>query len=218
MKARVKHLIIALCAGLIIVAGALGVVTLQERITAEREAREAMTQEQQEKDKIAKAYQKQNYSVRNAYGLEEDLEREGVYMKLPPPTPDDKNSYGVSYYDYSTLNMYKHRTGNILSYEELLDYFSEEYEPDGTLRLYNNGLHPKMEAYVEWMWGRWDEQKEYVNSLQMIYSTYWAENRDKGFQTQPLYALSPQMLDELARKEADPDYEMDLLSLQQQGY
>jgi hypothetical protein len=93
------------------------------------------------------------------------------------------------------------------------------------------------------MWQRWDEQvgmhlsdmelkaiapgwrpgelvelDAYMYTLDHIYSVYYFEYRDDGFVLDSFYNLSPQMYDELVKKEADPTYEMNLLALQQQGY
>jgi hypothetical protein len=59
---------------------------------------------------------------------------------------------------------------------------------------------------------------QYVEVLAMIYYTYVRNHYDDGFRSKVFYSLSPQMYDELVKKEADPDYELDLLGLQQQGY
>ena len=59
------------------------------------------------------------------------------------------NEFGIFYRIYVILRMYYHRGGVYLSYEKLIDYFSKEFEPDGSLRLYNNGNHPEIEAFVK---------------------------------------------------------------------
>jgi len=51
-----------------------------------------------------------------------------------------------------------------------------------------------------------------------IYSDYLQTHEDAGFVVQRWFELSPQMLDALARAEADPDYVLDLTSLQRAGY
>ena len=119
----------------------------------------------------------------------------------------------------------KHRSGVYLSYETLVDYFSEEFEPDGTRRLYNNGHHLEIEAFVNWMRDEpritelEDHQvREYERSLNNIYRRYVRTHREEGFESQLFQELSPQMYDALARAEADPDYVLDLTSLQQAGY
>jgi len=146
-------------------------------------------------------------------------ERYSVYQPFRPATLRS-NDYSIDWWTYLALKMYYHRTGVYLSYEKILDYFSEEFESDGSLRLYNNGKHSEMEAYVTWMWEgrRYEEFREYQDNLEKIYTAYFFEHRNEGFYSQSFHRLSPQMFDALARAEADPDYELDLTILQEQGY
>lgn len=132
------------------------------------------------------------------------------------------NEHGISTRIYLILRMYYHRGGVYLSYEKLIDYFTAEFEPDGTLRLYNNGHHPEIEAFVVWMreglrsvWNG-GERWQYMNALEDINQSY--VERTEGFEHRHLHQLSPQMIDALARAESDPDYELDLTSLQEAGY
>ena len=149
----------------------------------------------------------------------------GEYLQLraEPEYWSDFHPYGIGMYNYIALQMYYHRagTGIYLSWEMLIDYFSEEFESDGTLRLYNNGNHPEIEAFVNWMWEgqRGPELLRYWNDeLRNIYDHYLLEHEDTGFEWIPFDYLSPQMIDAVARAEADPDYELDLTSLQEAGY
>jgi len=135
------------------------------------------------------------------------------------------NRFGILYVVYLTLKMYELETGIILSWETVLDYHSQEFEPDGSRRLYNNGKHPEVEAFVEWMvegnrggasatrdtaaWG-------FIRRILDIQHYYSVEHEDFSFIH--MASLSPQMLDALVRAYADPDYVLDLTSLQQAGY
>ena len=151
--------------------------------------------------------------------LDRARERDGKFG--PPITGVDPNEHGIWIRPYLALRLYYHRTGIYLSYEKaVIDYFSEEFEPDGTLRLYNNGHHPEMEAFVTWMWEgrRRDELLEYIETIDSINASYLFEHEDVGFINQALHYFSPQMLDALARAEADSDYVLDLTSLQEAGY
>jgi len=136
-----------------------------------------------------------------------------------PEIPLEENKFGIRVIMYQTLLMYYHRTGFDLAYETVIDYFSQEFESDGSLRLYNNGNHPEIEAFVAWflMTGT-QEVQSYFDATERIYTIYFFAHRDEGFINQSLTELSPQMLRALARAEADPDYVLDLTSLQQQGY
>ena len=103
-------------------------------------------------------------------------------------------------------------------YEIVIDYFSEEFEPDGSLRLYNNGKHPEIQALVEWRWerGSWTDFALYMQRIGDILSEYRTANED--VEIPRINELSPQMLDALVRAEADPDYVLDLTSILEAGY
>ena len=150
-----------------------------------------------------------------------DLDRDRIYGHSGIYRPmESENDHGISAIPYLLMKFYYHRTGNYLSYELIRDYFSEEFDPDGSLRLYNNGNHPEMEAFVTWMWeGRREEEfSEYLRRIIGINSSYSREHRELGFVSKVVDDLSPQMLDALARAEADPEYVLDLTSLQEAGY
>ena len=142
------------------------------------------------------------------------------YRPFREITPE-RNEFGICVSTYLFLKFYERETENKVSYETLTDYFAQEFEPDGSLRLYNNGKHPEMQSLVEWRMelGSWEKFGEYLNNRILdIYSAYIRDHEDAGFIFQSWHALSPQMLDALARAEADPDYVLDLTGLQQAGY
>ena len=117
---------------------------------------------------------------------------------------------------YLPLRFYENRTGIYLPYELVVDYFSQEFEEDGSLRLYNNGNHPEIEAFVDWFWDNLAEFIEFDRRIQDIFSEY--RNETNLFVRVIVLDLSPQMIDALARAEADPNYVLDLTSLHEQGY
>jgi len=151
------------------------------------------------------------------YQRNRTFERMGRYLPL---RESEMNRWGIDPFVYEILKFYEVGTGIVLSYELVIDYFSEELEPDGSLRLYNNGNHPEIEAFVTWMWEgrRRLEVWEFRDSLTRIYSRYIRANHGGNFERLVFYELSPQMLDALARAYADPDYVLDLTSIQQAGY
>ena len=155
-------------------------------------------------------------------GYEEVLawELEQLYRWRGKYFPLDLNSYGIDVITYLILQFYYIQTGIDLAWEVVADYFSEEYEPDGELRLYNNGNHTEIEAFVTWMWEERmaEKARDYRDEIDKIRNKYVSENRDNGFESRALTDFSPQMLDALIRAEADSDYELDLTSLQEQGY
>jgi hypothetical protein len=106
-----------------------------------------------------------------------------------------------------------------------VDYFSQKYEPDGSLRLHNNGKHPEINAFVEWMWeeSRWRfEFGSFIRRLIAGMVTYSQINPDSGIDDIPLHALSPQVLREFARVgSGDPEVteaDIDITSLLKAGY
>lgn len=208
MKKWIKTVIALLLLTVLCAIGIFGVIKLQEY--------KRMKAEEQKALEIKLAYQKFNRSVYLAVGEAGLLEYEGIY-KAPPTTFN--NPYGIHPGIYVDLLFYRKDTGKTLTYETFIAYWSQEFEPDGSLRLYNNGLHPEIEAYITWI-GEVpkDSISKYTNRLRELYATYWSEHETNGFKSRSLGLLSPKMYDELAKKEADPNYEMDLLSLQQAGY
>lgn len=156
---------------------------------------------------------------------DEHLSVIGVYKPLPEVDPEI-NRHGIHDNIYLLLLMYEFRTGNVLPYETVVEYFSQEFEPDGSLRLHNNGKHPEINAYVEWIWEdgqiRWfTAYQNFDSRVNSLYGLYSHRNKDNGFVQLPLHELSPQMLRELARVVSDPELtvsDLNLTSLQQQGY
>ena len=141
------------------------------------------------------------------------FEDEMSYQPLPKAA-DEKDSEKIDTRIYLYLQMYELQTGNTLPYDTVVEYFSQEYEPDGSLRLYNNGLHPEIEAYVDWAWLRRYKMEDFIDEVIHDFVRYQSDHQDEGFDYQDLSDLTPQMLDELAKKANDPSYDLDLLALQ----
>ena len=229
-RGRAAALAAVLAAALLAVAAAVlpgYVAQVRERWAEEERVRQAEAEQRHAEE----CYAKVNFAVRIWSG--NPATRELVTGFVPLPDPERENSFGIHVPTYVMLKLYEADTGIWLPYKTVADYMSEELEPDGSLRLYDSGLHPEMEAFVEWAWDQRLQQlesgraspslwfiryEEYADRLHRIYRTYFHEHRDEGFEAVWFYGLSPQMIDELARKEADPGYEMDLLGLQRQGY
>jgi len=200
-------------------------IQLHRHAAMRREREEAIMEvERVEQMRIAGAYVRLHYSFLmspDPEGHHYDVyRRHGVFRNFRTDFPGDEPHVGINNDGYLILRMYYHRTGIVLAYETVVDYFSQEFEPDGSLRLYNNGNHPEIEAFVNWAWnGRLrQEMSDFINALELKYSLYFRTHASDGFVRQNFGRLSPQMLDALARAEADPDYVLDLTSLQQQGY
>ena len=128
-----------------------------------------------------------------------------------------ENRFGIMTNIYIPLRFYESRTGIYLSYKKVMDYFSEEFEPDGSLRLYNNGNHPEIEAFVNWFWNNLADFFEFDRRIEAIYNRYVFDNgldEEMGL----IFEVSPQMIEVLVRAVEDPDYVLDLTSLHEQGY
>ena len=219
MMKRFKKQLIIVCVILVLI----GAISTYWNISRQR----AIVEEQEEH--IRRTY----WRVNSSFGWDQrwqfiegwDWNSLGTYMPL---TVGDSefftciyyNEFSLCIYIYILLILYERETGTMLPYEVVANYFSEEFEPDGSLRLYNNGRHPEMQAYVEWSRSgqRLGNPIEYLNHLINLYHEYVYLHKDLGFIEQHVTALSPQMLDALARAEADPDYVLDLTSLQRAGY
>ena len=174
------------------------------------------------------AYAQINYAfllVDNRFRTNEgiDIEMNGMYRPLPAVSLEE-NSFGIIANIYILLLMYEIATERVLSYETVMDYFSQEYEPDGSLRQHNNGKHPETHDFVEWMWEGsrwWSEFGEFISGINLTLHNYYLANENSGFIAPPIYALSPQMLSELARTHSDPERfvsDMNLIELQNAGY
>jgi len=234
-----KYLFIVLSVILIII-GVLSIYHMTEqratqreeeaRLEEEREAREAEARE------VAFTYLRLHYAFgrQNARDLEEAIdygeddlswihyvifvgnERYQPLEVSGREHTDDVNPDGLNVPAYLVLRMYYQQTGIYLSYELVEDYFSQEFEPDGSRRLYNNGNHLEIEAFVNWMWEgrRGVEREEYRDRIRELSRQYTDDN---GFQRKSLSGMSIQVLEALVRAEADPDYVLDLTSLWEAG-
>ena len=195
--------------------------------TIERRGRDEIAKEE---ERIADAYTRVNvaFSMMNITGVErQSLIEIGVVTGIARTRTTGfvsrskegsrLNEFNIYAGIYLSLRFYENRTGIYLSYDKVIDYFSQKYESDGTLRLYNNGKHPEIEKYVDWFWNNLAEFDEFDRRVFQIYIDYVNEN--ENFELKGVISnLSPQMLDALARAEADPDYVLDLTSLREQGY
>ena len=223
-----KKWIIYVCLALIILSGVaiFGIYTYVDIVRQRELEANELEIEMAEQRRIMETYERVNVLFGLATGPYSTFGREAALLhggRFRPlrETPAERNSFGIETGRYILLRMYYHQTGMLLAYETVIEYFSQEFEPCGALRLYNNGKHPELEAFVEWMWeepSRLHSSNDYLFTLYTIHQEYNSVSNDAGFVRQDFFALSPQMLDALARAEADPDYILDLTNLQQQGY
>jgi len=219
-----KKIVVAACI-IALASGAIyGGTLIHGCIYRQRELEAKMEAERLAQQEIADAYIRLHYAFRmgvdparvgrvTAYNIG------GRFMPLPDIL-SSQNPFGVCIDTHLQLMLFYHRTNTLLLYETVVDYFSQEFEVDSSLRLYNNGRHPKIETFVNWMWEerRLPEVQAFLDRAWVIYMTYVMDFEDSGFIVQDFRHLSPQMLDALTRAYVDPDYVLDLTSLQQQGY
>lgn len=200
------------------------------RLHQHRQEEMRMAEEQRE---IADAYRWLHYAMgifntrrRGNWDLADGWDPEFLDLMSnyrPLDSFSELNEHGIFSWPYLVLRMYYHRGGVYLPYDKLIDYFATEFEPDGERRLYNNGRHPEIEAFVVWMRAGLRNEMEgefsqYRSSLNRIHRDYFAEHGITFRELPHLHQLSPQMLDALARAESDPNYILDLTSLQEAGY
>ena len=155
---------------------------------------------------------KMSYSNQNVFfgGL---VGREGDIFKYKPINPYQPNFEGIACITYMDLAYYRKETGRSLTYEQVIGYLSQEFEDDGEVRIYTNGRHPEIFDYLDdWADRHINEQIDYHSKLKDIYLSYANENAP--FSICETYSLPIEIIDELIKKEADPNYEMDLKSIQ----
>jgi len=116
---------------------------------------------------------------------------------------------------YTILRMYYHKTGVYLPYDLVVDYLSEEFESDGLIRLFNNGNHPEMEAFVIWMvtGHRRAELENYFRIQNNMVRDYLRRHGCLDSNSLNINNLSTEIIDTLSRAEADPEYILDLTGL-----
>ena len=205
-----KKIIIISCIVVILAGSVFGAVRYSNHI--------ALQQERQIRD----AYWRVNLAHAVEHGFL--MSPSDVYYKPFREIPPERNRWGIEAWTYLFLKFYELETGSVLSYETLIDYFSQEFEPDGSLRLYNNGNHPEIEAFIVWMWNESRRQQlfgDFINyGISVILNEYIQADVDSELEhwRLRLISLSPQMLDALVRAYVDPDYVLDLTSLQRAGY
>ena len=139
MRNTRKKIIFILCAVIVISGVVFGAFRIHEH--REREA----------EGKIMATYQRVNilhYAPYNSGPMPVDR----AYRPFTEYITFGSDRWGICVPTYLFLKFYERETGNTLAYETLIDYFSQEFEPDGSLRLYNNGNHPEIQALVEWRW------------------------------------------------------------------
>ena len=155
---------------------------------------------------------KMSYQDQNIY-FSAMVDTEGDDHKYKPLNPELINVDGIASSVYMNLAFFRKETGSSLMYDQVAEYLSREFEDDGEVRIYTNGRHPEIVAYMEWSQMHTGTKTDYRSLLKDIYLSY--ANEHDGFAVGELYSLPIEMIDELIMKEADNAYEMDLISIQE---
>ena len=156
---------------------------------------------QQKMDEEAAQLKQAYYTQNSAFG--------NYYSKYMPSLRNySDNEDGIYYRVYFYLAYYEKSTGIHLGYEQILDYLSQEFEDDGDIRIYNNGRHPEVEAYVVWLGENKDMAEQYIERILDISSQYCYSFIGKGLTPKAAFR-NRYIMDEYIKKEADPDYVMD---------
>ncbi len=93
----------------------------------------------------------------------------------------------------------------ILTIEEVKDYFAEEYNEDGSLRILSG--YEKIRNYEKWYGEGGDADiLEYWNELEMIKTKYYDEKQNTDIV--PIRELTVEQLQELIKKYENPSYEI----------
>ena len=129
---------------------------------------------------------------------------------------------------YAWLLIYEQETGNVLTIGEIEEYLSQEFEEDGTRRMYVNYENENIQDYVEFMKALWDKTKEQANmyNLEERRNIPW---EDRGYsminnRLSSAYDSLPQeikeqynwtnmpfeLVEEIVEKVYNPEYEMQL--------
>ena len=150
-----------------------------------------------------------------------------------PHSPEEVSQHGLIFHTYLWLLFYYHETGVNLPYDKVIEFLSEEFESDGTVRLHNNGLHPEIYTHIEWFaqhrldfglnylqdsfrgftFDLWREYMSQLEALGIDYNTL----PDRGAFPSGVGELSADALNALARLIADPNYSVDFGQLLVRG-
>ena len=179
--------------------------------------------EKQEKQEIANYYTIQNaaFFITDKYLLDRTLLEETIYQSYA--------SINMKSNLFSWLLIYEQETGNMLTIEEIEEYLSQEFEEDGTRRLYVNYENENIQSYVEFMWQMWQKTREQVATIPRdeLQNIPWEERSYRDFDNRlssAYYALPEEIreqyhwrtnmplpiVEEMVKKVYNPEYEMQM--------
>jgi len=108
----------------------------------------------------------------------------------------------VFFYDHISIALYKKETGNTINHSQILDFMS------------HRGRSKEIADYLEWTRNSTGAVSDYRTRLREIYFEYVAGNESFAAVFNSLLPLD--MIDELIKKEVNPDYQMELTRIQNQ--
>ena len=167
------------------------------------------------------------YRVNLVFGFQHRRYREIMGYYIPLPTyPGRVNQHGIIASIYERLLFYTYDTGVELSYEDAVAFFDEGCEPDGSVRMLRSGLHPEIEAFVDWYStlpdafglgstaersaGQFQSRLSRAYLRQLELRGYdWESLPRGGAVPRSILGLSPDALRALVRMISDPDYDID---------
>ncbi|MDO5649993.1 MAG: hypothetical protein Q4G11_05250 [Gallicola sp.] len=65
---------------------------------------------------------------------------------------------------YAYLQLFEKETGVVLSFDEIKDYLSQEFNTDGSRRASKD--YPKIQAYIDFIWGEHEKEKVKVIEIE----------------------------------------------------
>jgi hypothetical protein len=130
---------------------------------------------------------------------------------------------------YAWLLIYEQETGNVLTIGEIEEYLSQEFEEDGTRRLYINYENENIQNYIEFVRQMWQKTREQVANIPRdeLQNIPWEERSYRDFDNRlssAYYALPEEireqyhwrtnmpfeLVEEIVEKVYNPEYEMQL--------
>jgi len=107
-------------------------------------------------------------------------------------------------YVYVSLFYYNWKENQDLTYEEIVEYLSSEYEDDGAVRIYNNGNWPRIESYINYCNQQQKELDFFTSTIINMTLKQYESHPEIG--TQGFFNLSKHNLYEVMESVKDENY------------
>jgi len=171
-----------------------------------------------QQERLAWRFSDQNFAFRwLVSGYREKAEACGVAFPSQgylPVSIAEPNMDGTATLMYMYLVLYERKTGNILTYEQILDYLSQEFEDDGEIRIYTNGRHPEIADFIRWASNTTilnDTVWPYFTQMVEMYREYFEENEETP-RFESINLIPVEMYMELLKVVENPNHVLDLTS------